>query len=175
MKVEENTWPRYKTTEIDGFTRTLERLALKIAQAAAKENKKYLFSGGWAIEFSCGEISRNHHDIDFHPVSADLQWWIDWFSILGYGVKAKSHNEAAAHYEVRGNNDELLVDLCPLGAKYLETSRQEVVYKKTTVHIKDPAKVLEYKVEFARKHRGGKLRIQDLHDFKILGETPPQE
>jgi len=177
MQAEEKVWPRYKTNTIDEFTLLLEKLALEIADAAKKNNKKYVIGSGFAIEFFNGQLSRNHHDIDFHPLRSDTEWWVKWFKDQGYKVIEKQNDEAGKVHEVKGSGGELLVDLYPIDKEeeWKNMNMEKVDYKGTTICIESPNRVLDSKIRYARKHCQGKLRVQDLHDFTSLGKTPPSK
>ena len=172
----QKAWPRYKTNTIDDFTLLLERIALEIADAAKKNNKKYMIGSGFAIEFFNGQLSRNHHDVDFHPLRSDAEWWVKWFKNQGYKVVEKQDDEAGKVYEVKGGDRELLVDLWPISEEeWKNMNMKKVNYKGVVICIEDPNRVLDSKVRYARKHCQGKLRVQNLHDFASLGKTPPSK
>ncbi len=177
MEMEEEVWPRYETNDIDEFTLLLERVALKIAEVAKKNDKKYMIGSGLAIEFSKGELSRNHHDIDFHPPRSDAEWWVEWFKSQGYETKEKHDDEAGKVYEVRKTSGELLVDLWPIDKdkEWDDMNMKKITYKNTVICIENPNRVLDSKIRYAREHCQGKLRRQDFHDFASLGKTPPSE
>ena len=167
------TWNRYETDKIDEFTLSLESLALKIAKAAKENSKKYVFSGGMAIEFYVGRITRNHHDVDFHPLRKDVAWWKEWFENSGYTVNKKHDKEAGEVFEVKGIKGELVVDMWPTPLGEDRGEVKIVNYKGVDVCISDPAKVLNEKVRNAKI--GKSLRRQDLHDFALLGRVPEYE
>lgn len=174
MRATQHVWPRYKTNVIDKFTFLLEKIAIKIAKAAKKNNKKYMIVGGFAIEFFNGCISRNHHDVDFHPLRSDVAWWIEWFRNQNYTVEEKYDKKAGKVYEVKGDGGELLVDLWPIDEDKVweDANAKTVNYKGTSISIEDPNTVLKSKVRHARKFCRGKLRVQDIHDFSTMGGNP---
>ena len=176
MKIDKKVWPRYKTEVIDEFTFLLEKIALKIARAAKKNKMKYAIGSGLAIEFFKGRLSRNHHDVDFHPLISDAKWWAEWFRNHGYKVIEKQDGEGNKVYEIKGEEGEVLVDLWPINKReWKDMNVKKVNYKGVIVCIEEPDRVLRSKVRYAREHCQGKLRVQDLHDFTSLGKTPPLE
>jgi len=110
----QKVWPRYETTTIDEFTLLLEETALKIAKVAEENKKRYVIGSGLAIAFFKGKLSRNHHDVDFHPLRSDAEWWVKWFKGQGYEVVEKQDDEAGKVYEIKESDGELLVDLWPI-------------------------------------------------------------
>lgn len=172
---------------INKYTKELEILVVKIANAAKENNKKYLIGGGLAIDLSLWKISRNHHDIDFHPMLEDYSWWIEWFENQGYKVKNRQDNKFPETWWVYNSNEEAIVDMWPFQlkngillinqeGKYLDAGRHWeetmlIIYKNVEIRIENPLRVLEQKNRHANR-LGQKYRPIDLHDFKLLNKEP---
>jgi|GEM_PF-2014490 len=170
----QRAWPRYKTNIIDSFTLQLENLALNIARHAHKHNRKYVIGSGLAIDFYLGRISRNHYDIDFHPLFNDVGWWLEWFRSQGYTVIEREEKKVGLVYEIKSVNNELLVDFWPIAKDVVwkDENVKTVIYKNTPLIIEDPNTVLASKIKYANEHYKGRLRVQDLHDFSLMGQDP---
>jgi len=177
-----------KNEDITDYTNGLVSLAILIAETAQKNNKDYFIGGGFAIDFTIGEITRNHHDIDFHPLLDDYDWWKTWFLNKGYKIKEPA---AAAYPEtcrVKNQNNDSIVDMWPfkiqdndllikynsdyINAKRHLTELRKIKYNNTEIWIENPERVLEQKIREA----GGEsnLRPQDIHDFEVMGKYPLQ-
>lgn len=171
---------------IDQYTRHLEILLMKIAQSAKENGKDYFIGGGLAIDLSLGKMSRNHHDIDFHPMLEDASWWIKWFKDKGYEVKNRQDPEFPETWNVFNSNNEAIIDMWPLrlesetslinhNGEYTDSGRhweetKLVKYKDVDIKIENPERVLEQKTRHVKQ--GQEYRLVDLHDFKLLGREP---
>ena len=167
----------------DQLTNNIVLLAKKIAIVADKNNKKYFFGEGLAIDFSVGKITRNHHDIDFHPTLKDYDWWKEWFKSQGYSIEEPANEDFPETCHVVDNNSENIVDLWPFvfeknmcvinyKGKYVNANRYpseniKITYEGMNIEIENPQRVLDQKLKHIKD--GGELRPQDIHDFKILG------
>ncbi|HCM37213.1 MAG: hypothetical protein UV61_C0001G0022 [Candidatus Gottesmanbacteria bacterium GW2011_GWB1_43_11] len=171
---------------VNKYTRQLEDLALRIAKAAKESKKDYFIGGGLAIDFFYGQITRNHHDIDFHPILEDTVWWIEWFKSRGYKVTNRLDPKFPETWRVYNFEGEAIIDMWPLQqengvllinceGKYVDAGRywketKLVDYKKVDIRIENPQRVLEQKTRHASQSQ--KYRRVDLHDFKLLGKEP---
>ncbi|SRR5258708_2943820 len=100
---------------IDKKTLQLETLLLQISQIAQKNNKKYYFGGGFAIDLTFGGLSRSHEDLDFYPMAEDTNWWKDWFHSQGYIVSKDTDMENLVNaFSVLGNNNNYFADVYPV-------------------------------------------------------------
>lgn len=167
---------------INKHTKQLEDLVVGIAGAAKESKKDYFIGGGLAIDFSVGTMTRNHHDIDFHPMLEDAPWWIRWFEHKGYTVKNRPDKQFPETWWVFDSVGEFMVDMWPFRlehgvlrinneGKYVDAGRywEETMladYKHESVRIENPQRVLEQKTRHAGK--GQKYRSVDLHDFRLL-------
>lgn len=172
--------------EINKYTRQLEDLVIEIAKAAKENKKEYLIGGGFAIDLSLGKISRNHHDIDFHPMLDDYSWWIEWFTDRGYKVRNRQDPKFPETWWVYNSNEEAIVDMWPFylesgvllinqEGKYLDAGRhweetRLINYKNVGIRIENPLRVLEQKARHVSQ--GQKYRPADLHDFKLFRKEP---
>lgn len=168
---------------INKHTKQLEELVLEMARVAEEKQKAYFIGGGLAIDFSCGKISRNHHDIDFHPMLEDSSWWIQWFKDKGYTVKNRSDEQFPETWWVFNSCGKFMVDIWPFrlesGAlfinqkgKYVDAERHRaesklVDFKHVIIKIENPYRVLEQKTRHAGQ--GHKYRPIDIHDLRLLG------
>lgn len=167
-------------------TGQLEELVMEIAKAANKNKKDYFIGGGLAIDFFYGKLSRNHHDIDFHPMLKDGLWWVQWFTDRGYNVKNRADPQFPETWNIFNSHGEFIVDMWPFllengvllinnEGKYIESNRhwkeiKSVVYKKINIRVENPQRVLEQKTRHTKQ--GQNYRPIDLHDFKLLGKNP---
>lgn len=175
-----------KLVSINEHTKKLEDLVLKIAGAAKENKKEYFIGGGFAIDLSLGTISRNHHDIDFHPMLFDSSWWTDWFTNQGYEVRNRQDPKFSETWWVYNSKNEFLVDMWPFQlqngtltinyeGKYIDAKRnwdetRLISYKNVNIRIENPQRVLEQKTRHVKKSK--KYRPIDIHDFKLLGQEP---
>lgn len=166
------------------YTIDLVDLVVKIARTAAENQKEYFIGGGFAIDLSLGRITRDHHDIDFHPMLEDSIWWSEWFEDQGYEVIEKADPKFTEVFKVKDQSGKAVVDMWPFKLdkgrllikhedEYADSKRhwketRTVFYKSTPFKIENPERVLEQKLRHAK--RGQKLRPQDLHDLKRLGK-----
>jgi len=171
---------------ITEYTKRLFRLAIDIAKAAKENRKEYFIGGGLAIDFSIGRITRNHHDIDFHSMLIDAMWWKKWFEDNGYKVKGGVNPKFTEIFGIENNDGETIVDMWPFKlegeklmirhqGKYIDSERhweetRGVNYEGVNIRIENPDRVLDQKLRHIKK--GEKIRVQDLHDFKLLGRKP---
>jgi len=171
---------------INEYTWQLEALLLKIAEAASDNKKEYFIGEGFAIDIFLGKISRNHHDIDFHPMLEDSLWWLEWFKKLGYKVRNRQDAKFPETWNVYNSEGEAIVDMWPFRlenglllinheGKYSDGGRhwEEMNltnYRGVKIKIENPERVLEQKSRNA-KH-GQNYRPKDLHDFRLLGKEP---
>jgi hypothetical protein len=171
---------------INKHTGRLTDLAAEIAGAAKENNKVYFIGGGFAIDFFCGKVSRNHHDIDFHPMLEDAAWWIDWFNNQGYKVINRSDPKFPETWWIYGSEEEFMVDMWPFrldhGAlfinqdgTYIDAGRHWdettfVHFHNADIRVENPHRVLEQKTR--QTGPGQKHRPVDVHDFKLLGKDP---
>ena len=169
--------------EISEYTKKLFALAQEIAEAAAEQQKDYFIGGGLAIDLSVGRITRNHHDIDFHPMLEDAGWWLAWFKQRGYRVGKGDDPNFPETFKVKDRRGKEILDVWPFKlvngkllinykGEYVDAGRhwQEVrlvVYDGTTFKVENPQRVLDQKLRHVRQ--GQKLRPSDLHDFELLG------
>jgi hypothetical protein len=171
---------------INKHTTQLEVMAMEIARSAKENHKEYFFGGGLAIDFFCGQITRNHHDLDFHPMLEDTDWWVTWFTSKGNKVINRNDIKFPETWWVYDANGKFSVDMWPFrlengvlfinqNGKYIVTERhweetKLVEYKRVKIRIENPQRVLEQKKRFVGKNK--KYRSVDLHDFKILKKKP---
>jgi hypothetical protein len=169
--------------KINEYTRQLEDLVTEIAKAAEGNKKECFIGGGLAIDLSLGRISRNHHDIDFHPMLKDTPWWIKWFENRGLVVKKIEEGHFPEVYKVFDKNMDV-VDLWPLDlkesvllinkdGKYVDSGRhwgETRIVKYNGVHfrVENPQRVLEQKLRHIKE--GQPLREEDKLDFQLLGQ-----
>lgn len=174
------------TDKIDEYTKRLVDLAGEIAKAAAEHQKEYFIGGGLAIDLSVGRITRNHHDIDFHPMLEDAGWWVAWFKQRGYRVRKRADPNFPETFKVKDSRGEPILDMWPFklangkllinykgnyadGGRHWQEVRA-VDYNGITFKIENPQRVLDQKLRHVRQ--GQKLRPPDLHDFRLLGREP---
>lgn len=172
--------------EIDEYTKGLVDLAVEIARAAAENQKEYFIGGGLAIDLSVGRITRNHHDIDFHPMLEDASWWVAWFKQRGCRVGKGDDLNFPETFKVKDYRGEEILDMWPFKLEegkllikyrgsYVDSGRhwqevRSVDYNGINFRIENPQRVLDQKLRHVRQ--GQKLRPSDLHDFKLLGREP---
>ncbi|MDP2874115.1 MAG: hypothetical protein Q8N84_02380 [bacterium] len=175
-----------KVVKLNKHTNILINLAIKIAKTASDYQKDYFIGGGLAIDFSVGKITRNHHDIDFHPMLQDSLWWKRWFENQGYKVLDKVDPHFTEVFKVKDKDDNTIVDMWPFKlvngkllikyqGEYLDSGRyweetRKVNFQNTIIRIENPQRVLDQKIRHAKK--GQALRPPDIHDFKLLGRNP---
>lgn len=154
---------------IDVLTNIIVNLAKQIASTAHQNNKKYFIGGGLAIDFSVGKITRNHHDIDFHPMLTDYTWWQDWFKQKGYEIEIPADDNYPKTCHVVDKKYENIIDLWPLkpklplllincNGKYIDSLRvwneiRQVNFEGTQIVIENPARVLEQKLRHAKSFK----------------------
>lgn len=171
--------------KVDQETMTLVVLACEMAKIASQENKKYFIGSGLAIDLSLGKISRNHNDIDFHPMLTDLSWWIQWFKDQGLVVKKIEGSQFPETYNVFNQKDEMVVDLWPMNlkegilfinqdGKYVDAGRhweetRMCEFNEVIFRLENPQRVLEQKLRHVKQ--GQPLRDQDIHDFQLMGQS----
>lgn len=175
---------RYKKgSEIDSFTKSLFKLVLEIAKAAELNSKDYFFGGGMAIDLHFGKITRNHHDIDFHPILKDYSWWKQWFIKKGYSIEEPASEDFPETSHVIDNEGNMLVDLWPMRlvsnrlkikhkGSYSDAGRhwneiQTVKFMGNNIKIENPERVLDQKKRHFKS--GEEFREQDKHDYELLG------
>lgn len=177
-----NDW--FTEDPIDQYTDRIVNLALQIAKVAEENNKEYFIGGGLAIDFFLGKISRNHHDIDFHPMLKDSLWWMNWFKEQGYNVWGPADQQFKETYKVSDDDGEEIVDMWPLKLKkgillimyngeYVDSWRKWdetkiVQFKGINVRVENPERVLEQKQRHSEQNK--EVRKQDQHDFHLLGK-----
>ncbi len=183
-------------------TKQLVKLLSEILTASEINKKRVLLSGGFALEIEAvnernnSVITRNHDDIDIHPLEKDIVFWKRWFVnkkfIIGtnYEIKDKSkafvaHSpnstfdnnlpEEAFHIDVYSIN----VDRCGtisdsiFGVKRIWRNInwykdvKTLLWKKQIVHILDHKFILSYKKEVAKNIKKP-LRKKDIHDLKLF-------
>lgn len=170
---------------LNKYTKDLVKLAVKIAQTAENYHKDYFIGGGLAVDFSQGKISRNHHDIDFHPMLEDSKWWLEWFEDQGYGVKNRDDKNFPETYHILDDKKEAIVDMWPFKlmgdrllikyqGKYEDSDRKwaetkAVNFQGANIKIENPQRVLDQKIRHAKE--GEPLREEDLHDLSLLGRS----
>lgn len=66
------------------FTDFLLDVLVKFVSEAS--SRKYLISGGIAIDLTYGEIVRPHEDLDILPEEKDYEFWLEWFQAQGLKV-----------------------------------------------------------------------------------------
>jgi len=171
---------------INQHTRQLERLTIEIVQMAEENKKEYFIGGGLAIDFFCGKISRNHHDIDFHPMLEDSEWWIRQFQEKGYVIKNRSDEQFPETWWVFHSNGKFMIDMWPFRlnngvlfinkqGKYVDSGRhwletKVINVKHVKIRVENPYRVLEQKTRHVCQ--GQAYRSVDIHDFKLLGRSP---
>lgn len=170
---------------INEYTTKLVDLALDIAKVAKELDKDYFFGGGLAIDFYVGKITRNHHDIDFHPMLENSSWWESWFTKKGYKIKKVADPKFTETYQVKNSRGEAIIDVWPLKlkngklmikyqGKYVDSGRfwkevKTITFEGTDIKIENPQRVLDQKLRHFKE--GQKFRSQDSHDFKLLGRS----
>jgi len=172
--------------KITNSTQKLLDLLLKIASTAKDNNKDYFIGGGFAIDLSVGKITRNHHDIDFHPMLKDYSWWQTWFKDQNYQVDDHANENFTEISKIIDEKGKEIVDMWPFKLVkdkllikyqgiYIDSERcwsetRTVVFQGVEVVIENPLRVLHQKLRHAKK--GQKLRPQDIHDIKLLNQDP---
>lgn len=167
------------------YTNKLIDLAVKMAKVAAENDKQYFIGGGLAIDLSIGRITRDHHDIDFHPMLVDGLWWKEWFEGQGYVVKDQVDLNFTEVFKVKDKDDNSIVDMWPFKldkgtllikykGKYVDAGRhweeiRMVVFRGTRIYIENPERVLEQKIRHEKM--GQAFRPEDRHDFRLLGRS----
>lgn len=175
-----------KEASIDESTNKLVTLALEMARSAAASGKRYFMGGGLAIDLSLGKVSRNHHDIDFHPELEDKKWWIEWFEKHGLKVKKIENSRFPETFKVENEAGEQVVDLWPFAlkegvllinreGKYVDSGKhwhetRIVNYEGVDFRVENPQRVLEQKLRHTKE--GQPFREQDRHDFRLMGQEP---
>lgn len=171
--------------KLNELTQDLVKLLVDVAKSAEENQKDYFIGGGFAIDLSLGRITRQHHDIDFHPMLEDSEWWQEWFGTRGYKILKREGEDFPEVWKVFGRNGKELVDMWPFKSEsgkllikykgnYVDSERQigelrTVDFQGTRVKIENPIRVLEQKLRHVK--RGSKLRPQDKHDFSVLGKN----
>ncbi len=173
--------------EIDEETLGIFSLAKEIAIAAKESGKRYHMGGGIAIDLSVGNITRNHHDIDFHPELADLDWWLAWLKKHDLNPIRIEDSPFPETFKVRNKSGSAVVDLWPFrltdgvlvfnqNGEYVDTGKKwdetrTVEFQGVEFRIENPLRVLDQKTYDFR--HGKPMREQDIHDFKLLGQGLP--
>lgn len=171
--------------EINEYTKRVVKLAMEIGQAAKDNDKEGFIGSGLAIDLSLGRISRDHHDIDFHPMLEDAQWWREWFTEKGYKVVKRKKTDYPDAYKVVDNEGEEVVDLWPIkleeekllinhNGEFVDSNKRwsetrVINYQGVDIRVENPERVLEQKAKDAKN--GKPMRPQDIHDFKLLGRS----
>ena len=171
---------------MDKHTHEIVGLVTEIARAALSSEKQYFIGGGLAIDLSVGKITRNHHDIDFHPMLKDATWWINWFEKRRLLVKKIEGGHFPETYNIFDQGGEMVVALWPMELKegvllinqdgsYVDAGRhweetRVVKYNGVDFNVENPQRVLEQKLRHVKQ--GQPFRDQDRHDFKLLGQDP---
>lgn len=176
------------------WTEKLERLLLEIAKAAYENNKNYFFGGGFSIDLSLGKLSRDHEDIDFHPIETDTDWWRSWFENKGYVLsKSSDMKNTPLAFLLTDNKNSWIADVWPVNIEPDEkksllnikgehdvwqgknwNERKEIKYKGIPVVVENPESVLEQKINHARKMKVC-LSRKHQHDFTSMGREIPKD
>lgn len=165
------------------YTKHLESLIIEIARAAQENKKDYFIGGGFAIDIPLGKLSRDHHDIDFHPMLSDADWWVAWFNNKGYKIENRNDPKFPETWNVFDSEGEAIVDMWPFkhvdkdllinfNGEYVDGGRhyeeiRTVKYKDVDIKIENPQRVLEQKTRHVKQ--GQEYRPQDIHDFNLMG------
>ncbi|QQS38516.1 hypothetical protein IPM62_03985 [Candidatus Woesebacteria bacterium] len=173
-----------KNTKIDTYTFSLFELAKKISKTAENYTKEYFIGGGLAIDLYVGKVTRNHHDIDFHPMLDDYEWWKSWFVENGYKIDEPASDSYPETCKVLDKDCQEIVDMWPFKltngvleinkeGKYVDAHRkwyenETVEFEGIKIRIENPLRVLDQKKRHFKE--GQDLRIQDKHDFEVLGK-----
>lgn len=172
-----------ENAEIDQYTYNLFDLAKDISRAAKENGKDYFIGGGLSIDLFLGKVTRNHHDIDFHPMLEDYDWWKEYFASKGYNIEEPASEEYPETCQIQDKEGETVVDMWPFrlnggileinhNGRYTDASRawnevKVVEYDGVQFIVENPERVLDQK----KRHfdSGQKFRDQDEHDFNLLG------
>lgn len=184
-------------------TRQLLDVIEQIIDVAHQSSKRFAFGAGIALEIEAAYnrgaslFTRDHADIDIHPVEEDVAFWQDWFEDQGYlisaneGIKDQSKAFVAYSPDSKNYNDP------EKGSYYLDVyglliDDNEDVHSRETgkddpwncswddafVQVKwkgKPVWVMKHKVALRNKREtakamGQELREKDVHDHMLFGE-----
>lgn len=176
-----------KNIKLNPKTINLNNLLLEIIKTSQKYGKKFFVSGGFALDIEIGKITRNHDDLDLHPMERDILCWKRWFKKKGfkirYNIEIKDKTKAfVAHspdsqfyvdmYGVRvSENGKLSSAESGRRHDWAGTTWQQTVKRKTwqqkKVNILHYQGILWLKKQTAKKKKGV-LRKKDWHDLKLF-------
>lgn len=196
--------------EADEKTRIIEDLLLEILKVCAKERKTLVIAGGFAIEIEAGclrgdsELTRNHGDLDLHPIDTDIEFWKAWFTNKDF-VIAGNHEikdiskgfvayssdwvmdgereeqpETAFYTDAYGVHvDENGIVISGVSGKYKswEVKWKDWIYSCTWKGL--PATVINHENGLSLKRdsvvrKGLPFRDKDIHDHKLFGVDIPK-
>jgi hypothetical protein len=85
--------------------RTAEQLAIigEIRDLFASAGVDWWLFGGWAVDFHCGEVTRDHHDIEFYIREADAAVVRDVLAGRGYVQEEIPFPEEAVEFRKGGH------------------------------------------------------------------------
>lgn len=173
-----------------------------IIQIGERENKKYVIAAGLGIDIEAAalrgdhHLTRDHHDIDVHPLEEDIPFWKDWFAKQGYLVskndEIKDPDKAFVAYSpdfiFKGDPEESQYYIDVYGL-YIDSdgfihSREtgqddpwhmkwddafkKVTWRDHTIWVMKHEVALKNKRETA-KAMGNPLREKDIHDHTLFG------
>lgn len=158
---------------------------LEIAKEAGENNKEYYFSGGMSIDLALGHFTRNHEDLDFHPLDSDWEWWREWFQNNGYLLGKDPDMGNFPHtFKVTDEKDSYYADVYPVepdrngditillkdgtydpwdGHSWL--TKESVNYKGTNIWIENPKAVIEGKLWHSKRFKEKALPPKHQHDL----------
>lgn len=168
-------------------TKKLNKLLLEIIEVSKEFEKKFFVAGGFALDIEVGRLTRNHDDLDLHPLEKNITWWKKWFRKKGfkidYNPEIKDKTKAFVAYSP---DDEFYVDMygVKVGRKgklfsaesgkrhdWAGTTWQGTVKTKDwqgrKVNILHHEGILWLKKKTVKK-QSSKLRKKDIHDLKLF-------
>jgi len=172
---------------VDKTTESLNTTLLEMLSVSEAANKTIFISGGFAIDIAVGRLTRNHDDIDAHPLEVDISWWKSWFKSKGFSIryvdKIKDHSKAfvayspdqSYHVDMFGVklNAEGKLSSAEGGLRHdwsinpYGRERITATWQSHNVTIFDPVGILWLKRDTARRNNT-ELRAKDIQDIKLI-------
>ena len=69
-------------------THELVDFCKEVATLANSNSRQYYIGSGFSIDFSLGELTRDHEDVDLVIAASDVEWWKHEFTKRGYSISA---------------------------------------------------------------------------------------
>lgn len=101
---------------IDKKTQNIVNLMLEMVDIAKKFRKKIFVGGGLGLEIEAASnrgdscLTRDHGDLDIHPMEEDIPFWKRWFENKGYLIKGndeiKDNTKAFVAFSPNSNEED---------------------------------------------------------------------